>query len=640
MNFPKRQQTSDPWRFVLIKIFGWSALLIVICRLGFLAIYQGEYYQAIAASQHAVSEELVPERGSIYSLDYGDEIEYALATEAPSATLYAVPTEINSRDPKNGEVTALSLATVLKLGGYEEYLWAKELALLRALETEQNANTINNIEPSKANALASLGAVEHGWEEGVIKNPATTELVNRLKKTSDPYEPVADQLSLVEIKQIESLNLDGIYLIKTRERIYPEIGWGGQVLGFVSNQDKINTYGQYGLEGYFDQFLRGEGGLLSGDADREGRLLALGIADFKPAINGGDLVVTIDRRLQLKVCEIVSAAKIRYEAKAVSVIILNPFNGEILSLCSVPNFDSENYGAIQEINHYNNPVIFDSYEPGSVIKPLVMAGAIDLGVITPESTFVDPGVVTFDEFTITNANDKEFGKVNMTQVLEDSINTGMIWVMRQMGPENLKKYLTNFGFGRKSGIELSTEVGGSLEQLDNPAEIYAATAAFGQGISTTMLQLALGYAALANGGELIKPQIIKEYRYSDGTTETSKRTVVRRVINESTAKLVGAMLVSVVDNGHGKRAGVPGYYIAGKTGTAQIAERGAYSESNFNGTFAGYGPITSPKFVMVVRVDSPAVGALYAEASAAPVFSEIARFLLSYYGIAPDRPQE
>jgi cell division protein FtsI/penicillin-binding protein 2 len=228
----------------------------------------------------------------------------------------------------------------------------------------------------------------------------------------------------------------------------------------------------------------------------------------------------------------------------------------------------------------------------------------------------------------------------MIEVLEESINTGMVWVMRQLGRDQLRNYIHAFGFGKTTGIELKTEVGGKISSLDQSSEVYAATAAFGQGITVTPLQIAAAYAAIANDGKLMKPYIVAQKRYADGTVEETRPEFVRQVISPATATTLGAMLVSVVEYGHGRKAAVPGYYLGGKTGTAQIAKNGVYSETEFNGSFAGFGPVQDPAFAMVVKIENPKEGVIYAESTAAPIFGEIADFLLEYYGVPQDRPLE
>jgi cell division protein FtsI/penicillin-binding protein 2 len=312
-------------------------------------------------------------------------------------------------------------------------------------------------------------------------------------------------------------------------------------------------------------------------------------------------------------------------------------------MCGAPDFDSNEYGNVESINVFNNPAIFDAYEPGSVFKPLTMAAAIDAGAVTPTTTFTDTGSVLVDGWPkpIGNAEGKVYGTVDMTKVLEDSINTGMIYAMRAMGMETFVVYVKSFGFGQYTGIELETENAGTIDSLDLGAEIYAATASFGQGITVTPLQIVMAYAAIANGGVLKAPLIVDEIQYADGTVEKRSTRDIAQVMDPKTARLVSAMLVSVIEHGHGKRAAVPGYYIGGKTGTAQVAKTDGigYEQDNTIGSFAGFGPVEDPKFAMVVRIDNPK-DVVWAESTAAPLFGEIAQFLLQYFEVPPVRSTE
>ena len=320
------------------------------------------------------------------------------------------------------------------------------------------------------------------------------------------------------------------------------------------------------------------------------------------------------------------------------MVILSPDSGRVLAMCGEPDFDPNDYEKADGVWVYNNPAIFEAYEPGSIMKPMTIAAGVDAGAISPTTTYEDTGSVEISGYVIKNADEKVYGVKSMTEALEESINTGMIFAMRAAGKERFAQYIKNFGFGVKSGIELDTESPGNITPLDESGEIFAATASFGQGLTVTPLQMAAAYGAIANGGMLKRPFIVDEIRYSDGRMEKTHPTDVRRVIQPKTASLVGAMLVSVIEHGHGKRAGVPGYYIAGKTGTAQVPKKDGkgYEEDITIGSFAGFGPVEDPKFVMVVRIDHPRT-VTWAESTAAPLFGEIAEFLLQYFEAVPTR---
>ena len=417
----------------------------------------------------------------------------------------------------------------------------------------------------------------------------------------------------------------------------------GHVLGFVGANEDGSVSGKYGIEGYFNDVLTGSAGSLRSERDIAGRLIAVADQDLIPAVDGSDVVLTIDRTIQYKACSTLQAAVLKHGAEGGSIIIVDPATGKILAMCGAPDFDPNHYGEVDSIDVFNNPAIFGSYEPGSVFKPITMAAAVDVGAVTPTTTFTDTGSVMVDGWPkpIGNAEGKVYGTVGMTQVLEDSINTGMIFAMRAMGMTVFEQYVHAFGFGSPTGIELETESSGDISSLDNASEIYSATATFGQGITVTPLQIVMAYAAIANGGMLKQPLIVDEIRHADGSVEKRETKDLAQVIDSKTARTLAAMLVSVVEYGHGKRAGVPGYYIGGKTGTAQVARTDGigYASDNTIGSFAGFGPVEDPKFAMIVRIDNPK-DVVWAESTAAPLFGEIAEFLLQYFEVPPVRSIE
>ncbi len=612
---------GSEWRLRALRFFFLGLALVVIVRLFTIQVWSGATYKALAEGQYSFYEQLVPERGQILVKDRGDETEYPVATTAPKAFVYADPRKVT--DP-----VALSkdLAKILKFEGLEDYELMSALEQLRAAGRE-----------TEAVELELLWQQEHPTESLTLADNPVAALITRLSKTDDPYEPVARNVNDEQLDLIIALNQDALDYIIEDVRAYPEHGFGGQVLGFLGRTDDGQPKGYYGLEGYYNDFLAGQVGQLYSQTDSNGHWIGVGERNFKPAIDGGDLLLTIDRTLQVEVCKILARGVEQFEADSGTAIVLEPATGRVLSMCGAPDFYPGEYAQVTDAAVYNNSAIFSAYEPGSIFKPITMAAAIDTGAVTSSTRFIDPGYVEIDEFTIRNADDKVYGNVSMIEVLQESINTGMVWVVRQLGRDIFQNYVTNFGFGALTGITLKSEVAGTTASLNEQAEVYPATASFGQGITTTPLQIVSAYAALANDGMLMKPYIVDKLRYPDGTVERTEPQALRQIVSPSTATTIGAMLVSVVEYGHGKRAAVPGYYIGGKTGTAQIARNGVYSETEFNGSFAGFGPVADPKFAMIVKIENPKAGIIYAESTAAPIFGEIADFILEYYGVAPER---
>jgi len=460
--------------------------------------------------------------------------------------------------------------------------------------------------------------------------------VTRLSKEDDPYEPVARNVSESQLNKILDLELSGIHYVLEDTRSYPEANLGGHIFGFVAQTDD-GMNGQYGLEGFFEEYLSGENGFLDIVTDIGGQWIGVGKREFEEAEDGSDLLLTIDRTIQYTACKALYEGVERYEADGGSVVIIEPKTGRVIAMCNAPDFDPNIYNEVESISIYNNASIFDPYEPGSVFKPLIMAAALDVDAVTPSQTYEDTGEVEIEQYTIRNSDLKAYGIQTMTEVLEKSLNTGMIYVMREMTGLVMTDYIENFGFGVLTGIDLDTEARGTIESLYNDHEVYYATASYGQGITSTALQIAMAYGAIANGGWLMEPYIVEEKRYDDGTVEDDQPYAIRQVIDESTATTVSAMLVSVIENGHAGYAGVDGYYIAGKTGTAQVAStEGGYQKDNTIATFAGFGPVEDPQFVMVVRIDHPRTTEWAAD-TAAPIFGEIAEFILDYLEVPPTR---
>ena len=391
------------------------------------------------------------------------------------------------------------------------------------------------------------------------------------------------------------------------------------------------------MEGTLNEILAGQSGYLN-DFFALSSASAAGHKSFEEAKDGSDIVLTIDRTIQFTACTKLRDAVLNHGAEKGVAIVMNPKNGEIWAICSYPDFDPNEYQKIEDGSIFNNTAIFQAYEPGSTFKAITMSAALDKGSVDTQTTFTDTGSVSIGKYTIRNADGKVYGKQTMTEVLENSVNTGAIFAANKVGAANFENFIRQLGFGEKTGIELSGEAKGNISSLAKQKEIYTATASYGQGITTTPIQMIRAYAAMANGGYLVKPTVIKEIRGADGQIVSPQNQSRTRVFSERTSLLISAMLGSVVENGHGKRAGVKGYYIGGKTGTAQVAkEKGSgYDPDKSIGSFIGYGPIDNPQFVMLAKIDNPK-DVKFAESTAAPLFGEIAEFLVQYLKITPNR---
>jgi cell division protein FtsI/penicillin-binding protein 2 len=562
-------------RFIRLGFF--LAGLVIVGQLFRVQVLAHGFYTALAEGQHDLFRQLFPERGRVYARDdkAGEQL-FLLATNRKLSLLYAEPYRIKNAD-------------------------------------------------SVAKKLAPLLGIEKA------------DLVAKIDDHQERYHVLAHKLDDDLRANIEALKLDGIGFSEEDLRFYPERSSGAQVIGFVGESAEGRS-GRYGIEGWFDKELTGEQGYLETQKDSGGHLIAVGDHTIKPAKDGADLVLTIDRTVQYLACQRLEEAVRLQQAERGSLVILDPKTGAIIAMCNAPTFDPNDYGKIENVDVYNDTAIFNAYEPGSVFKPITMAAALDTGKVTPDTIFDDPGEVKIGTFTIRNSDLKAHGRVSMTDVLTESLNTGMVEVSMKLGTPAFLKYVRDFGFGDKTGITLRSESSGDISALKRKGDIWPATVSFGQGVTVTLLQIASAYGAIANGGLLMRPMIVSETRGPGGQVQTAKPQAIRQVITSRTADLLTGMLVAVVERGHGKHAGVPGYWIGGKTGTAQIpsANGTGYEDGPTIGTFAGFGPIDDPKFVMAVRIDRPK-DVQFAETSAAPLFGDIAKFLMDYYRIPPTR---
>lgn len=562
---------KNPRIYFLVFLI-FSIVAVIIGRVYFLQVSSFGYYQALAENQHSLFRKLIPTRGEIYLKDRGSL--YPVAVNKETKMVYAVPKEI-----ENIAVASDALAVILGLD--------------------------------------------------------RDELVRKFSKENDMYEVLKHRLGDGEISEIKKLNLKGVRMEDENFRYYPAGELASHVLGFVGWKD--NEFGgRYGSELFFDQELRGENGRLFQNKDASGRWIATGERDIAYAKNGDSLVLSIDHIVQYETEKMLAAAIAKYQAQRGSIIVLESSTGKIISMASYPTFDPNEYAKVENMEAFRNLAVSDPYECGSVFKTFTLASAIDAGKITPETTYVDSGAVAEAGYTIKNSDLKANGLETMTQVLEKSLNTGVIFAEKLMGNEAFSSYVKKFGFGESTGTDIFAEVSGNISNLSNyKRNIEFFTASFGQGITVTPLQLVSAYNAIANNGVLLRPQIVDRVMHSDGSISETSVQEVRRVISEQVALETARMLRSVVTNGHGKQANVPGYLVGGKTGTAQVVgPSGGYEDGKNIGSFAGFAPVDNPKFTMLVRLDDPKT-VEWAESSAAPTFGELMKFLLEYYHIEP-----
>lgn len=566
--------TESHWRINVLVFFVLMGAGIIATRLYFLQVRAFHKYGSIAENQHMLSEEISPDRGEIYLKDTSNP--YPLAVNRQLSLAYMVPKEI--QDPA---------------------------------EVAKNLSDILQVDREKV-------------EE-------------KMSRKSGMFEVVKRKLSDEEAQRVKDLNVKGVYLLPETYRYYPGGELASQVVGFMGFNDKDQVVGRYGMEAYWESKLRGSSGSVVQEKDAGGRWIPIVDRDIKPAANGESLILTMSREVQYEVEKRLKDSVEEFSADSGTVVVMDPHTGRVLSMASYPQFNPNEYSKVEDISLFMNPAVSQPYEAGSVMKAITEAIGLEDGKILPESTYVDTGEVTEGGFTIRNSEEKVYGLQTMTNALEESINTGMIHIERLVGNKKFRDYFKRFGFGEKTGIELPAELGGNIRNLDNLRNnVQFYTASFGQGVTVTPLQIVTAYSALANGGKLMKPQIVEKIIHADGREEEIEPQEIRRVVSEDTSRKMGVMLRSVVVNGHGKKADVPGYLVGGKTGTAQVAKtdgRG-YEEGMNIGSFVGYAPTNDPRFVVLVKMVNPK-GVQWAESSAAPTFQKVMKFLLEYAKIQP-----
>lgn len=589
-----------------INALEWAIFLLIAAisvRLFYVQILQNKQYFQAGLAQRSIIQDVKPERGRIYAIaseQDGSEL-YPLAVNTVYYEISVNPSKIDR--PQN--VTDI-FAEVLEL------------------DDEAKNKVLDKVK--KEDRFYELIAKEVPREKVDILKEKFEELRFDINKTK------------AEDEQINSLEELGINFEKNVLRYYPDKDLGAHILGFLGySEDGTERVGKYGLESYFENELAGTTGKIVGQTDVAGRLLDENTG--QAVENGADIVLTIDRTVQYAACKSLEKAVAKYEAKSGTVIIMDTDSGAIRAMCNYPSFDPNNYSNVESADVYNNLAVYDDYEPGSVMKAVTMAIAIDQGKVTPNTLFEDTGEVKFSTGqVIRNSDLKAHGIVDMKTVLDLSLNTGIVFATQDVNNKIFEDYMKRFGFGEKSGLMISQDSDGNISSLAKSGDIYKATASYGQGITVSPIQLLDAINVIANRGSLVKPYIVSKIVYPDGKEEKFSPKVIRQVIDKSTAAQLSAMMVNVVDAGHATKAGVEGYYVAGKTGTAQVAnpDTGRYYSDKFIHTFVGFAPNDNPKFTMVTKLDFPSA-ANFAADTAAPLFGEISKFLLEYYQIPPTR---
>lgn len=576
-------------RIILIVI---GVLLFALClRLFYWQIIRGSQLRAAALSQYQRTVTTQGKRGSIYSAD-----GYTLVTNEERYRLVAYPTQI--KDPI--ESIAAQLAP---------YIW--EAQFEEATASAQPIISTADLEIVKQKVIGQLHQPESKW---------TSLSLNLTEAQKDA---------------IEALDLPGIGFEPYFQRAYPEASMAAHVLGFVGRNNEGQEVGYFGVEGALDKELRGREERQVLEADALGWQFVDGLGSSPAMVDGRDIVLTIRRDVQSLAEKQLSYALQRYGAKSGEILIMDPQTGKVLAMASLPGYDMNNYREFDP-ELYKNPSLSSLYEPGSTLKTLTVAAGIDAGVISPDTHCPDcDGPRVIGGYTLRTWNEVYNPDITMTDALAKSDNTAMIFVGEQLGADKLQSYLRNFGLGGETQVELQEDTSTPFPEKWGPVEL--ATISFGQGISANTLQVTKAIAAIANKGTLMRPVIVSQV-----VDPVTQQTLVvepqseRDVVSPDTAQQVTKMMVNAANEGEAKWTASRDHWVAGKTGTSQIAVNGTYDPDKTVASFIGFAPPDNPQFIMMVKLVEP-TSSIWAAETAAPLWYRIADQLYILLNIPADK---
>ncbi|MFA5773330.1 MAG: penicillin-binding protein 2 [Candidatus Paceibacterota bacterium] len=504
----------------------------------------------------------------------------------------------------------------------------------------------------KDNSLVAAGTISSGFKLAMVPNDILNPedaflklvpymkmdhdtFISKVSKKDDPYEEIAIELTKEQVTEVDNLHIKGISVFKDNWRFYPGSNLASHALGFLAYKDN-SLVGQYGLERFYNSTLS------KPKDEAYVNFFAEVFSNLRDTItenNQGDIVTTIEPSTQYTLESELLATLKKWNADQAGGIIINPQTGEIYAMAGLPDFDLNNFGSVSDVGVYRNPIIENVFEFGSVIKPLVMAGAIDAGVVTPETKYTDNGFVVVDKKTINNFDNKGRGITSMQGVLDQSLNTGMVFVEGKLGHDKFRSYMKSYGIGEKTGIDLPNETSGLIKNLDSPRNIEYANASFGQGIALTPIEAARAFSIIANGGKLITPHLVKEIKYDNGLSKKIDYPFVKEnILKKETTDTITQMLIHVFESYDGGIHKFNNHSVATKTGTAQVAlldGKGYYTDRHMH-SFFGYFPAYDPKFLIFLFLKNPKE-VKYASQTLIPPFINITKFIINYYNVPPDR---
>jgi len=448
---------------------------------------------------------------------------------------------------------------------------------------------------------------------------------------------VARKISEDQAKKIKALKLPGIAITEESKRYYPEKNFASHVLGFVG----IDNQGLAGVEVVYDQLLSGKRGAISFSADARGREMPNQEQTYTPPKDGYTLVLTLDKQIQSFVERELDQAMLTYRPDHAFAIAMNPNTGEILAMASRPNYNPERFADYPSEVYNRNLPIWMAYEPGSTFKIITLAASLQEDTIDLKDNFYDPGYIEVAGQKLRCWKREGHGHETFLEVVENSCNPGFVAMGQKLGKENLFKYIKDFGFGEKTGIDLRGEQKGILFNINKVGPVELGTTSFGQGVAVTPIQQVAAVSAAINGGKLLTPHLLKEVHdpVSDQVVKMISPEIKRQVISKETSKEVREALESVVANGTGRNAYIDGYRVGGKTGSAQkIGPNGGYLKDNHIVSFIGFAPADQPEIIVYVAVDNPQ-GIQFGGVVAAPIVKNILQDSLQYLGVKPRKVQ-
>lgn len=566
-------------RIILLKLFFVLFFLTLIGRLFYWQYIQSDELTAQARDQHQSDTELHAARGNILTTD-----GTWLAASTEAWLVYANP---------------------------------KQLTL--------NPKII-------ANSLAPLFVEDKEDKEKLAQEIARLE--NLLSKKDLVWVPLKQKINYQIREEIEKLELAGLGFEKQEARSYPEASAAAHLLGFVGQDDHGQDTGYFGLEGYYDLPLSGKPGFIKRESDALGSPLVFGSSKEVTAVGGADLVTHIDKTIQLIVENNLKEGIEKYGALSGNAIVMDPETGGILAMAAFPSYDPKKYyNFTNEL--FKNPLISDSFEPGSIFKPIIMAAGLDAGVIRPDTQCdICNAPYPVAGYFIHTWNDQYHANSTMTDVIKHSDNVGMTFVGNRLGSERLYDYLSAFGFGRPTNVDLQGEASPAMRERGSWNVVDLATTTFGQGIAVTPLQMIKAISIIANDGVEMKPQVVDKIKGIDWENDIEPEKG-KQVISPKAAEEITQMMINAVRDGEAKWAVPKGFRVAGKTGTAQIPLAGHYDAEKTIASFVGFAPPENPRFVMLITLREPQ-SSQWASETSAPLWFTIAKQLFPYLGIQPE----